>query len=29
MKRKCKSSAMKFTSIAEMQPFWCKDTVFY
>ena len=29
MQRKCKPSAMKFTSIAEMPPFFCKDTSFY
>ena len=29
MQRKCKPRAMKFTSIAEMQPFLCKDTLFY
>ena len=28
MQRKCKPSAMKFTSIAEVQPFFCKDTFF-
>ena len=28
MQRKCKPRAMKFTSIAEVQPFLCKDTLF-
>ena len=28
MQRKCKPRAMKFTSIAEVQPFFCKDTLF-
>ena len=29
MQRKCKPRAMKFTSIAEVQPFFYKDTLFY
>ena len=29
LQRKCKPSAMKFTSIAEVQPFFYKDTLFY
>ena len=28
MQRKCKPRAMKFTSIAEVQPVFCKDTLF-